>query len=56
LVASNFYFEALRTRIRKELKSQYTQEHEKSQNWTPPIPYKGSSRGPILGTYSDRGF
>ena len=40
----------------KNSKSQYTQEHEKSQNWTPPIPYKGCRRGPILGTYSDRGF
>ena len=40
----------------KNSKSQYTQEHELLQNWTPPIPYKGCSRGPKLGTYSDWGL
>ena len=46
----------LRTRNCMKSKSQYTQEHEKSKNCTPPIPYKGCRRGPRLGTYSDWGF
>jgi len=40
----------------KNSKSQYTQEHEKSQTEHHSIPFKGCSKGPNLGTYSDRGF
>jgi len=56
LVACNSYSEALRTRNVKNSKSQYTQEHERSQTEHHQFHIRDVAEDPKLGTYSDQGF